>query len=194
MKTPVAALLVIVITAFYCNDAAADVAYSNLGLGDTFNTMVGLIVEGPDIPFNLPQTIADSFTSQVTGNISSIDVAVSGIADFNVSLQLNDPVTNLPLTSTNILLGTVTAPNFNYTLVTLTSVTPVTLVLGAKYWLVLSPATAALKGRGPSQLIGVLIRRRIHTTAVKRLCLPPNRKRAHFESTWRRCLSPRLSC
>lgn len=143
MKITISIFLGILLIVFPSGKVAAAVAYSNLGPGDSFVTDSGLAVNGSG-SHNGANQVANGFTSLVTGTINSVEVGLFGIGSINVGLQLNDPITNLPLTSSNIFLGTIliSSPPLPGRLVNLIPGTPVSLVAGGQYWLVLSPTAS----------------------------------------------------
>lgn len=122
---------------------AAEVEYSNLGPNDSYGGHGASAVTGPASGVG-HQTVADQFTAGFTGLMTTVEVAVGhidGPADINISILQNDPATNLPLVSSRLALGTVTAPDRQLVVLTLT--TPSSLIAGKAYWLELAPHDAA---------------------------------------------------
>ncbi len=135
-------LLIWILSLLTLPRAHAKVEYSNLGPNDAFGGGA-IAVDGPSSGFG-GVTVADQFTASFTGLMNTVEVAIvnsSGPPALNVSIELNDPSTNLPLVSSRVLLGTVTPSD--PPLVTLTLATPYLLSVGTAYWLELAPSAPA---------------------------------------------------
>ena len=123
----------------------ADVEYSNLGPNDT-SSAVASAVTGPMSGFGT-QTLADEFTASFTGVIDAVDVAAFNVAGSplaDVNIELNDPITNLPLSSSRFFLGTISPPN-GTGLFHVVPNDPYLLTAGTPYWIELmahDPTTA----------------------------------------------------
>ncbi len=125
------------------------VEYSNFGQpGDTYYMLGGPTITGGQPPGGA--IVANQFTASFSGQLSSIDVAViinslnqGSDGTFDLRLDRNDPATNLPLVSSRVTLGTLTAPSAALpTLLSLTPTPPFLLTAGTSYWLELAPHDA----------------------------------------------------
>jgi hypothetical protein len=128
--------------------ASASVAYSTLDSLGHYDVSTAEGVNGPT-PYGY-QAHGDSFISQASGTLSSIDLAlhylpnVSSPADqVNVSLELNrvDPVYGDLPSNISLWSGVANTPSpfGDAGLVTLSPATGAALVQGQKYWLVVTP-------------------------------------------------------
>src|SRR4051812_17947022 len=88
--------------------AHADVAFSNLGAGDSYDPSVGWVSSGPTSPFG-PGSLAFQFASATTGTVTNVSLAAEVLTgDHTVELDLfadsgSDTIDTL-LGSWNVLL------------------------------------------------------------------------------------------
>ena len=88
--------------------------------------------------------VADEFTAGFTGTLTSVVVAAFGGYPVEVELFQNDPATNLPLVSSEVLLGELTTPTASGSVETFTlAADGPTLSAGDTYWLGLAPSSPA---------------------------------------------------
>jgi hypothetical protein len=142
-------LLLLLASVLCVTEAKAQIAYSTLLPGNAFDTGAGAGIEGATYPGPDPESIAAAFVPTVSGNLSSIDVAVwSQKLSFLPTIPDNHFQLNLFANSldggpdTDIILasGIITAPT-NGTLETFTYSGPsLDLMAGQTYWLALSPS------------------------------------------------------
>ena len=142
MRKVAVILLAVAATPSCLTKISAAVAYSNFGPGDGFYTQTGGVVAGTVyIP---PETLAVQFQSQVTGTLTSVELAIAlatapiRTGEVSVMLQFNSPNTFPAITG--FFLGIINAPATD-AVVTFTPQMKVMLNAGEKYWLVLGPAT-----------------------------------------------------
>lgn len=132
----------------------ADVAFTTLGTSGTYSSEGELVAPspagGPGISW------ADPFSPTITGNLSCIDLGVTGPdygADsgkpqpFVLSLEANNP-NGGPLTTDVLATGDLLTPSDNSTYSVLTTFSysgpTLTLFLGTTYWIVLSASGDAI--------------------------------------------------
>ena len=155
MKTvPSTRLLLVAIMGLFIAATAsavrAEVAFSTLKPDGTYFGGGGQFITGSNAGF---QSIGNAFSPSFTGTLTSIDIGISitdATADGNITLRLNpnDPSTNRPNTSIDLLSGNLVTMTVigtsNSDLVTLNYNGPaLSLTAGQTYWLVLAPANAA---------------------------------------------------
>ena len=122
---------------------ASTIVYSNLGPMDTYDPMFG---DGVGTVGGFPRTIAMEFTAGASGNLATIDIALTfgdnGAQPVNVFLYAD--ASNSP-SGSGTLLGSVTPTAMfqttNNSLVTLNVLGTVPVTLGTNYWLALQPTS-----------------------------------------------------
>jgi hypothetical protein len=145
-------LLTTFILAFNVERSAADILFSTLGPGDTYDsTFAGLSVNGQNASGTL--YAANAFQPLFDGNLLSIELGITnydiqdgGSGAIVLHLYANDTATNTPITSLDLATGTLTATaatgSTNSALTIFTYSGP-TLLLSHSliYWLALAPAS-----------------------------------------------------
>lgn len=128
----------------------ADVLFTTLGPGGTYNSSFGIGVNGQNA--SGPQYVANAFQPLFDGNLLSIslgitnyDIADGGSGAIVLHLYANDMTTNTPITGVDLATGMLTATaatgSTNSALTTFTYSGPIlTLSHSLSYWLVLAPA------------------------------------------------------
>ncbi len=163
MKLPLALLA---FSLFCQTSARAVVAFSSFGPAESYDTEHGNAVYGSySTGGSIVFSVADPFTCDLTGELASVDVALSflglngGTGEASVYLYQNDPTTGLPSTEQSPLsLGNLTATSFSGSVLALNTTAAPTLVAGQIYWLEMNPTNtttddswnAALPGYGGS--------------------------------------------
>lgn len=147
-------VLIAVSFALCAGSARADVAFSTLGPGDTYDgsfagqTVNGLNASGPRYVANAFAPSFDGFLSSIDVGITNYDIADGGSGAVVLHLYANDLTTNTPLTSLDLASGPLTATlgtgSTNSALTTFTyGDAPLLLNHNLTYWLVLAPASAS---------------------------------------------------
>src|SRR4051794_40561051 len=127
---------------------ANTVAFNTFGPGDTYTGSQGFNVASADSQIGYESTGA-KFTSAATGQILQVDLGItnanngSGLFD----LFLYGSVPGMPKNDSQVLLGSGAATaafGANNSVITVNPVTPVSIVTGGIYWLVVKPGGAGV--------------------------------------------------
>ncbi len=131
--------------------SAQQVAFTDMGPGNSFDTTAGWAQDGPTDPSTVKYNVGMEFTSLATGRLGSIDIALSGIgvdSSLPENIYLTSSLPTSPSNITNVLESyTVTyLPYSTSNLVTLTSQSNPTLTQGDTYYLTAVPTGSAASG------------------------------------------------
>jgi MYXO-CTERM domain-containing protein len=143
MQNRIAMMEALAVLALAAGQVRADVAFSDFGPGDTFNSGVGWTVAGSGSSIGTLQTDAMQFTSVASGNLTTVELAVGfvgGSNSFTVTL-LTDSAGAPGMALESLALMNVPDNNpSSYTPATVTSVSHPAFIAGTKYWLEISPS------------------------------------------------------